>query len=97
MKKYLKAFTIPHTSISQEASIGYPTVPVSNHYAKSVQIFPAECRQRAATYRGKLSLTVKWMVDGSPAGSSVRFPGQVPIMVKVCIKIIMVVIVIACL
>ncbi|XP_064401799.1 DNA-directed RNA polymerase I subunit RPA2-like isoform X3 [Halichondria panicea] len=66
----------------EEASIGYPTVPVSNHYAKSVQIFPSECRQRAATYRGKLSLTVKWMVDGSPAGSSVRFPGQVPIMVK---------------
>ncbi len=70
----------PHV---QEASIAYPTLPVTNHYAKSVQIFPSECRQRAATYRGKLSLTVKWLVDGVATGNSVRFPGYVPIMVKV--------------
>lgn len=74
----------PHTPLTpQEASIAYPTLPVANHYAKSVQIFPSECRQRAATYRGKLSITVKWLVDGEDTGNTVRFPGFVPIMVKV--------------
>lgn len=52
-------------------------------YSKSVKIFPSECRQRVATYRAKLSITVRWSVDGQVAGSVSRIAGQVPIMVKV--------------
>lgn len=64
-------------------AIGYPTVPETNVYSKSVKIFPSECRQRATTYKAKLSVTVRWNVDGQPAGSVCRVVGQVPIMVKV--------------
>ena len=59
------------------------TVPETNVYSKSVKIFPSECRQRATTYKAKLSVTVRWSVDGQPAGSVCRVAGQVPIMVKV--------------
>lgn len=67
----------------QEASIGYPTVPETNVYSKSVKIYPSECRQRAVTYKAKLSVTFKWLVDGQPVGGATRVLGQVPIMIKV--------------
>ena len=71
-------------------AIGYPTVADSNIYAKSVRVFPAECRQGAATYRAKLTATVHYKVTcggkglGGAAGSISRSLGHVPIMVKVC-------------
>ena len=52
-------------------------------YSKSVKIYPSECRQRAATYKAKLSVTFKWLIDGQPAGGATKILGQVPIMVKV--------------
>ena len=52
-------------------------------YSKSVKLYPSECRQRAATYKAKLSVTFKWLIDGQPAGGATKILGQVPIMVKV--------------
>ena len=52
-------------------------------YSRSVKIFPAECRERAATYKAKMSVTITWKVDGKTAGSMDKVVGQVPIMVKV--------------
>ena len=55
----------------------------TNVFSRSVKIFPSECRQRAATYRGRLSVTLKWKIDGQHAGAQSKMVGQVPIMVKV--------------
>jgi DNA-directed RNA polymerase I subunit RPA2 len=66
----------------EDASIGHPTVPETNVYSRSVKIFPAECRERAATYKAKISLTLCWKVDGRNAGSLDKVVGHVPIMVK---------------
>ena len=58
-------------------------MPETNVYAKSVKIYPSECRQRAATYKAKLSVTFKWMINSQLAGGATKILGQVPIMVKV--------------
>ena len=67
----------------QDANIGHPTVPETNIFSRSVKIFPAECRERAATYKAKMSITLRWKVDGLPAGSLDKVVGHIPIMVKV--------------
>jgi DNA-directed RNA polymerase beta subunit len=69
------------------ATIGYPTVDEKNVFSKSVQVFPSECRERATTYKAKLSLTLKWELDGKSGGSITKVVGQVPIMVKVCLNL----------
>ena len=68
----------------QDVSIGYPTLPDSNIFTKSVQLFPSECRQRAASYKAQLSVIYHFMVDGQQVNSASRVLGHVPIMVKVC-------------
>ena len=73
----------------QDATIGYPTVPETNIYSRSVKIFPSECRERAATYKAKMSITLRWKVDGELAGTCDKVAGQVPIMVKVGVISIM--------
>ena len=50
-----------------------------------MKIFPSECRERAATYKAKMSITLRWKIDRQLAGSIDKVTGQVPIMVKVCI------------
>eukprot|EP00731_Ephydatia_muelleri_P007732 Em0004g70a len=65
-----------------DASIGQPTVPETNVYAKTVALYPSECRQSATSYKAKLNVTVSWKIDGRPAGSISRCIGHVPIMVK---------------
>ena len=76
---------IPITSLSslQDASIGHPTIPETNVYSRSVKIFPAECRERGATYKAKMSVTISWKVEGRSAGSLDKVVGHVPIMIKV--------------
>ena len=63
--------------------IGSPTLPETNVYAQRISVFPSECRQKSCTYKAKLSLTLRWLVDGEVAGSITRTAGQIPIMVKV--------------
>ena len=59
-------------------------VPVTNKYAKRREIFPAECRERHVSYRGKLTATLEYRINDGEPREFVRELGQVPIMVKVC-------------
>ena len=58
-------------------------VPPSNKFAKVREIFPAECRERHVTYRGKLAATFEYRINDGEAREFVRELGQMPLMVKV--------------
>ncbi|XP_066535596.1 DNA-directed RNA polymerase I subunit RPA2 [Hoplias malabaricus] len=64
-----------------EASIQSPLV-AKGGICKDLRVFPAECRGRRCTYRGKLVADVSWSVNGVPKGIVKHSLGQVPIMVK---------------
>ena len=60
-----------------------PQVPPSNKLAKRREVFPAECRERHVSYRGRLSATLEYQVNNGDPVEFVREFGQVPIMLKV--------------
>lgn len=64
-----------------DAHLGKPEVPFGT-VGVSAQVLPAECRQRGATYKGKLTGTVAWSVNGGDEQFMVKDFGNVPIMVK---------------
>uniref|UniRef100_A0A5F5PYE1 DNA-directed RNA polymerase n=1 Tax=Equus caballus TaxID=9796 RepID=A0A5F5PYE1_HORSE len=64
-----------------DAVISPPTVPKGS-ICKDLSIYPAECRGRRSTYRGKLTADISWSVNGIPKGIIKQFLGYVPIMVK---------------
>jgi DNA-directed RNA polymerase beta subunit len=55
--------------------------------ARNRQVFPAECRERHVTYRGRLSATLEFRINGGDPVEFTREFGQVPVMIKVCILI----------
>ncbi|KAK6193280.1 ammonium transporter Amt1 [Pestalotiopsis sp. IQ-011] len=57
-------------------------VPPSNKFAKKREIMPAECRERHVTYRGKLSATFEYRINGGDPQEFTREIGNLPIMVK---------------
>ncbi|KJZ73028.1 DNA-directed RNA polymerase I subunit RPA2 [Hirsutella minnesotensis 3608] len=57
-------------------------VPPSNKLARNKEIFPAECRERHVSYRGRLAATFEYSINGGDAVEFVRELGQVPLMVK---------------
>ncbi|OAA61175.1 DNA-directed RNA polymerase 1 subunit beta [Niveomyces insectorum RCEF 264] len=57
-------------------------VPPSNKFARNREIYPAECRERHATYRGKLTATLEYRINNGEPHEIVREFGQMPIMVK---------------
>uniref|UniRef100_A0A6J0UTI0 DNA-directed RNA polymerase subunit beta n=1 Tax=Pogona vitticeps TaxID=103695 RepID=A0A6J0UTI0_9SAUR len=63
------------------AIISPPMVPKGT-ICKDLKVYPAECRGRRSTYRGKLTADVSWSVNGVPKGIIKQFLGHVPIMVK---------------
>ncbi|XP_074659731.1 DNA-directed RNA polymerase I subunit RPA2-like [Tubulanus polymorphus] len=65
-----------------DAQISRPTVARGNLTAKSLHVYPAECRGRGTSYRGKLSVTLQWKIDGVVSGRIETHVGEVPIMVK---------------
>lgn len=65
-----------------------PQVPPSNKLARNRQVFPAECRERHVTYRGRLSATLEYRINGGDPVEFTREFGQVPVMIKVCLPII---------
>lgn len=65
------------------AIIEKPAVPPGTVMVKTQNIFPAECRQKAATYKGRLSVEVRWFLNGKEQQSFVKDMGEIPIMVKV--------------
>ena len=71
--------TIRYKSVSLQKA----QLPPSNKFAKNRDVLPAECRERHATYRGKLSATFEYRVNGGDPKEFVREIGQMPIMLKV--------------
>ncbi|KAK0618205.1 hypothetical protein B0T17DRAFT_495180 [Bombardia bombarda] len=57
-------------------------VPPSNKFAKKREIFPAECRERHVSYRGKLTATFEYQINGGEPVEFVRELGNMPIMIK---------------
>ena len=67
------------TAIELERSV----LPASNKFStRNREIFPAECRERHASYRGKLRAKLQWRVNDEEWRESVREIGQMPIMLK---------------
>ncbi len=59
-------------------------LPASNKYStRNRHILPAECRERHATYRGKLSAKLEYRINGGDPVEFVRELGQMPLMLKV--------------
>lgn len=67
----------------EHVSIQYPTVPSGTIGVKNHKVYPTECRQRAATYKGKMNITIGWLVNGRKQEPLERSLGEVPIMIKV--------------
>ncbi|KAL0257808.1 DNA-directed RNA polymerase I subunit RPA2 [Diplodia seriata] len=58
-------------------------LPASNKYALTNRnILPSECRERHATYRGKMRVRLEWRVNNGDWKETVRELGQVPIMLR---------------
>ncbi len=72
--------TVRYKSVTLQRS----QVPPSNKFAKRREIFPAECRERHVSYRGKLTAVLEYRVNNGEPQEFVRELGQMPIMVKVC-------------
>ncbi|KAM0516938.1 hypothetical protein ACHAPE_005050 [Trichoderma viride] len=66
----------------KDVTLQKPQVPPSNKLALNREIFPAECRERHATYRGKLSATFEYNINGGDTIEFTRELGQVPVMIK---------------
>jgi DNA-directed RNA polymerase I subunit RPA2 len=67
----------------KELFLDKPTLPPTNKYStKNRNIYPSECRERHATYRGKLRARLEYQVNNGDWMDSVRELGQVPIMLR---------------
>ncbi|KAM4771716.1 DNA-directed RNA polymerase I subunit RPA2 isoform 2-T2 [Rhinophrynus dorsalis] len=64
-----------------DAVITPPMVPKGS-ICKEPKIYPAECRGRRSTYRGKLTVDISWSVNGVQKEIVKQSLGYVPIMVK---------------
>lgn len=59
-------------------------LPPSNKFsATNREIFPAECRERHSTYRGRFKIRMEMRVNDGEWKESVRDLGYVPLMIKV--------------
>lgn len=67
----------------KDVNLARAQVPPSNKMARNREIFPAECRERHVSYRGKLSATFEYRLNGGDPVEFTRELGQVPIMLKV--------------
>ncbi|KAF2258111.1 beta and beta-prime subunits of DNA dependent RNA-polymerase [Lojkania enalia] len=67
----------------QEVFFEKSVLPHTNKFAlKNRNILPAECRERHATYRGKLRARIEWKVNNGDWQETVRELGYVPIMLR---------------
>ncbi|KAJ1331189.1 DNA-directed RNA polymerase I subunit RPA2 [Microdochium nivale] len=89
-KTFLDANDASPLSSRNKLTVRYKSVhvaksqlPPSNKFAaKNRDILPAECRERHVTYRGKLSATLEYRINGGDAREFTRELGQLPIMIK---------------
>ncbi|KAI4125832.1 MAG: hypothetical protein LQ347_005220, partial [Umbilicaria vellea] len=67
----------------REVFVEKAVLPPNNKFStKNREIYPAECRERHATYRGRLRARVEYRVNSGEWHESLRELGQVPIMLK---------------
>ncbi|XP_064598141.1 LOW QUALITY PROTEIN: DNA-directed RNA polymerase I subunit RPA2-like [Liolophura sinensis] len=66
----------------RDATVFSPAVVQTNIHATSLKVYPAECRERGVTYKGRLLVNLVWQVNGQVMGNTERVIGEVPIMVK---------------
>lgn len=68
----------------KEFFVEKPQIPPTNKFStRNREIFPAECRERHVTYRGKLRVKLQYKINDEPWEECVRECGQLPVMVKV--------------
>jgi len=68
----------------KELFLEKPALPPTNKFnTRNRNIYPAECRERHATYRGRLRARLEYQVNNGDWKESVRELGQVPIMLRV--------------
>lgn len=62
-------------------------LPASNKFStRNREIYPSECRERHATYRGRLRARLEYRVNNGEWKESVRELGQIPIMIRVSLQ-----------
>ncbi|KAL2827151.1 hypothetical protein BDW59DRAFT_171451 [Aspergillus cavernicola] len=67
----------------KEVFLEKPAIPLTNKFtARNRNIYPSECRERHATYRGKLRVRIEYRVNNGDWTEAVRELGQVPIMLR---------------
>ena len=67
-----------------EVYLDKPALPPTNKFTtRNRNIYPSECRERHATYRGKLRVKLEFQVNNGDWMESIRELGQVPIMLRV--------------
>nr|CAD7405467.1 unnamed protein product [Timema poppensis] len=66
----------------QDVRLHQPIVPKGTIGTKSLRILPTECRQRGATYKGRLVGHIVCSVGGKPYKPLEKEFGEIPIMVK---------------
>ncbi|KAI9808915.1 MAG: DNA-directed RNA polymerase I subunit RPA2 [Pycnora praestabilis] len=67
----------------KEVIVEKAVIPPTNKFStRNREIYPAECRERHATYRGKLRARVEYKVNEGDWKETVREMGQMPIMLK---------------
>lgn len=71
--------TVRYKGVSLQKSM----LPPTNKFAKNREILPSECRERHATYRGKLTATLEYRINDGDPHEFVRELGNMPIMIKV--------------
>ncbi|KAL9042517.1 MAG: hypothetical protein Q9180_000554 [Flavoplaca navasiana] len=58
-------------------------IPPANKYSTiNREIYPAECRERHATYRGRLRIRLEYRVNAGEWQESIRDMGQIPLMLR---------------
>jgi DNA-directed RNA polymerase I subunit RPA2 len=68
----------------QHVFLDKAVLPPANKVAlKNRNIFPAECRERHATYRGKLRARLEYKVNNGDWQEEVYDLGNIPIMLRV--------------
>ncbi|XP_055680598.1 DNA-directed RNA polymerase I subunit RPA2 [Lutzomyia longipalpis] len=61
-------------------AISNPTVPLNVTDVRTRRVYPMECRQRNASYRGQCNVRISWYVNGVPKPPINKDVGEVPIM-----------------
>lgn len=68
----------------KEVFVAKAQLPESNKFStRNREILPAECRERHATYRGKMSARLEYRINDGDVKEIIRDLGQIPIMLKV--------------